>query len=39
MKFQHADEFELPPVEGERFRRAFDDIFRKPDRRADEEEE
>lgn len=33
------NEEDLPPVIGEHFRRAFDDIFRAPDRRADQEEE
>ena len=30
---------EFPPVIGESFRRAFDDIFRAPDVRADQQEE
>jgi hypothetical protein len=30
---------ELPPVVGEAFRRAFDNIFRAPDVRADQQEE
>ena len=30
---------ELPPVIGEVFRRAFDNIFRAPDVRADQQEE
>lgn len=32
-------EDEFPPVIGEAFRRAFDDIFRAPDVRADQQED